>query len=252
MLLSDNLNSENVGIIVLLESMNDRLPKKTICVATTHILFNPKRGDCKLAQLIYLLASIDRMAFRGLELNEKKARYHPTIICGDFNLAYKSVLYNFLRSSQLPNYREYNRCLMSGQLETSAQESFIEGSLLPESLGISDKSQFKSENERRLLTNKPDLFGGETLEHPFSLHSVYKHYNKIRNDYEITTCLRDSKKTVDYILYHSELDQDINEEELNLVARLELFHEAQVANFFLPSRYFPSDHFMLGAKFCLD
>ncbi len=32
------------------------------CVATTHLLFNPKAGEVKLAQLGYLLAELHRMA----------------------------------------------------------------------------------------------------------------------------------------------------------------------------------------------
>ena len=45
---------ENVGIILLLESTRSQ---KILCIANTHILFNPKRGDAKLAQLMLFLAT---------------------------------------------------------------------------------------------------------------------------------------------------------------------------------------------------
>jgi protein angel len=246
-------SSENVGIILLLESAESEFPNRLLCVATTHIFFNPKRGDFKLAQLVYLLACLDRVAHRGMALNGKKSAYFPTILCGDFNFYCQSKLYEFMRTSSFSDYRQYSRQLLSGQLETSVAEDFIGESLLPEWFGVTDRSQFKSESKRR-GAQREALFGGEHLSHPFCFASAYKHYNKVRNDFEVTTCHKDAKKTVDYIFYHSELSQGSKGEksEMNLMGRLELFHERQLMDYLMPNRVYPSDHFMIAAKFSIS
>ncbi|XP_005089652.1 uncharacterized protein LOC101847300 [Aplysia californica] len=59
------LDRENVGVIVLLEPRSDVYSGavRRLCVATTHLLFNPRRGDVKLAQLVLFLAEIDKQAY---------------------------------------------------------------------------------------------------------------------------------------------------------------------------------------------
>lgn len=55
------LNRDNVGIIAKL-SLRDS-PETQIVVATTHLLYNPRRNDVRLAQIQLLLAEIERIAF---------------------------------------------------------------------------------------------------------------------------------------------------------------------------------------------
>lgn len=55
------LNRDNVGIIAKL-SLRDS-PETQIVVATTHLLYNPRRNDVRLAQTQLLLAEIERFAF---------------------------------------------------------------------------------------------------------------------------------------------------------------------------------------------
>ena len=61
------LDRDNVGIILLLRPSSSIYSGTTraICVATTHLLFNPRRGDVKLAQLMMFLAEIDKVAAQG-------------------------------------------------------------------------------------------------------------------------------------------------------------------------------------------
>lgn len=59
-----------------------------ICVANTHLLFNPKRGDIKLGQLTVL--------FQGIEEIIKSSKSDPNAIipvaiCGDFNFTTDSL-----------------------------------------------------------------------------------------------------------------------------------------------------------------
>lgn len=55
------LNRDNVGIIAKL-SLRDN-PETQVVVATTHLLYNPRRNDVRLAQIQLLLAEIERIAF---------------------------------------------------------------------------------------------------------------------------------------------------------------------------------------------
>ena len=240
---------ENVGIILLLESTRSQ---KILCIANTHILFNPKRGDAKLAQLMLFLAHLDRVAYRGLQTDQKKPEYHPTLVCGDFNMDFRSKLYEFMRTSRLYNFRCLNRNLLSGQLETTGSDLCIENTILPRELGISDKSQFKHENDKRFKTKKnQDIFGGDDIGHAFNFESVYKHHSADNSSFEVTICLDETKRTVDFIFFHSETDNATNESEMSLEARLELFTMSDLKNVVLPCKYYPSDHFMIAGKFCI-
>jgi protein angel len=265
--------------------------EKLICIATTHILYNPKRGDCKLAQVQLLLAHLDRMAFRCSKLIDNKLipTYWPTILCGDFNCSNTSKLYEFIVESKLKNYKELNRNDLSGQFHNINSIRQIEFTILPEHIGISDQSQFKIEVEERFKKVSNDKgddleiycsYGSNHLRHKFNFKSAYKHYNE-NNELEITSIVGDEpKKSVDYIFYHSEtknndnLDNIVSENvqnetntvskkrgnnneeyvknELELIATLGLFSINQLDNVYLPNKHFPSDHFLLAAKFELN
>lgn len=71
------------------ELRND--PKVRFVVATTHLLYNPKRQDIRLAQVQILLAELNRIA------KAETANGHlPIILSGDFNLEPHSVPYNLI------------------------------------------------------------------------------------------------------------------------------------------------------------
>lgn len=110
--------SENVALIVLLKPKSRFFEEKLLCVATTHLLYNPKRGDCKLAQIQLFLAHLDRVSHRATELIDGKLNisYHPIILCGDFNLTSESLLYDYLSSGRLANYKEMNSYYLSGMV----------------------------------------------------------------------------------------------------------------------------------------
>ena len=115
-----NLDRENVAILALLEPKNPYLKAKgiKIVVATTHLLFNPKRGDIKINQIRLLLAEIHQMACKengrsllnghDQTLSEDLASdnlasqdlasndCHPVILCGDFNTLPGSPIHQFL------------------------------------------------------------------------------------------------------------------------------------------------------------
>lgn len=96
------LDRHNVGIVVLLQPAAPRGPAvaeegPVLCVANTHLLFNPRRGDVKLAQLAVMLAEIDRT----VKSCKVKGRRCDVILCGDFNAVPHMPLYQLITSGQL-------------------------------------------------------------------------------------------------------------------------------------------------------
>lgn len=92
------LDRDNVGLVVLLQP-NDTVgqsdPSTFICVANTHLLYNPRRGDIKLAQLAILLAEIRKLSCLP------DGSTNPVVLCGDFNSTPWSPLYSFLTTGRL-------------------------------------------------------------------------------------------------------------------------------------------------------
>lgn len=92
------LDRDNVGLVVLLQptdgpsSLNRT---SSICVANTHLLYNPRRGDIKLAQLAILLAEIGQLS------RLPNGSTSPVVLCGDFNSTPLSPLYRFLTTGCL-------------------------------------------------------------------------------------------------------------------------------------------------------
>lgn len=98
------LDRDNVALIALLKPVaggsGGFASDFRLCVSTTHLLFNPRRGDIKLAQLCLLLAEIDRLALRG-EAADGSPLYCPIVLCGDMNSEPHSPLYAFLTQGTL-------------------------------------------------------------------------------------------------------------------------------------------------------
>ncbi|NXJ78474.1 ANGE1 protein, partial [Trogon melanurus] len=137
----DILNRDNVGLVLLLQPL---LPEgldleavSPLCVANTHVLFNPRRGDIKLAQMALLLAEIDKIA------KTTKGSYYPVILCGDLNSVPDSPLYKFIRNGEL-SYYGMPAWKVSGQEDFSQQlySRKLPAPLWPSSLGITDNCQY--------------------------------------------------------------------------------------------------------------
>ncbi|RHY36020.1 hypothetical protein DYB34_000058 [Aphanomyces astaci] len=86
------LDRHNVALAL---SLTYKPTKDTVVVATTHILFNPRRGDVKLAQMQLLLSTLHALNIPHV------------ILCGDFNVTPKSALYAFLSKGRLDGTTVY-------------------------------------------------------------------------------------------------------------------------------------------------
>lgn len=138
------LDRDNVGLVALLKPKDfDRCdPDFRLCVSTTHLLFNPRRGDIKLAQLCLLLAEIDRMAFRGVGA-ENRPSYFPVILCGDMNSEPHSPLYSFVTHGAL-HYAGLLSGDISGQSDGANRGRTVPLEDCLHQLDISDNSQYRS------------------------------------------------------------------------------------------------------------
>ncbi|NXA13958.1 ANGE2 protein, partial [Sapayoa aenigma] len=263
------LDRDNVGLVLLLQPRLHCKPSAAVCIANTHLLYNPRRGDIKLTQLAMLLAEIASVA------RQKDGSFCPIIICGDFNSVPGSPLYRFIKEGKL-NYEGLAIGKVSGQEQFPRGQRILSIPIWPKKLGISQncvyeiKQQQKEENAgEKLEVEKLDktqeiVIASEKLssklQHHFKLSSVYSHYFPETGIPEVTTCHSRSAVTVDYIFYSAEKDdttaqpgaEDSFNGGLKLLGRLALLTEKDLWTVNgLPNENNSSDHLPLLAEFRL-
>ncbi|KAM4690841.1 protein angel homolog 1 isoform 2-T2 [Rhinophrynus dorsalis] len=138
----DLLNRDNVGLVLLLrplspEGLEDAPSPLPLCVANTHLLYNPRRGDIKLAQLAFFLAEIDKVSRTPM------GSHCPIILCGDLNATPRSPLYRLLSDGWL-NYSGLPAGKVSGQERDYNNTNWrtIPSPLLPDIVGVTDCCQY--------------------------------------------------------------------------------------------------------------
>lgn len=143
------LDRHNVAIIVVLRPiMGQESEVKTmgppLCVANTHLLFNPRRGDVKLAQLAILLAEVDTVA----KTYKAKGEHCNIILCGDFNSVPHTPLYQLITKSKL-YFQGLPAWMISGQEDLSSKTHWnnLHAPLWPDTLGITNNCQYTSVNQ---------------------------------------------------------------------------------------------------------
>ncbi|XP_045596757.1 uncharacterized protein [Procambarus clarkii] len=279
------LDRDNIGLIAKLLPVSQ--PNSApLCIATTHLLYNPNRHDVKLAQIVLLLSEIDRLSYEGEKGGITK--YCPVIVTGDFNAEPHSSLIQFLKEGRL----QYEGLARKTLTRHGAIGSLLGPELFPQSLGLTDRCQhavlaqsrylentrgpiFSLSDKRRLEeslihlyhsdreclphNNSNTLYQGRTpsgwFSHGFNFHSVYRHrLNRLGRAPEATTH-QNGWTTVDYMLYSRNYSSSLNrpvEGNLKLLARYGLLSGPEADRFApLPSSVCPSDHFPLAAQFLL-
>lgn len=262
------LDRHNVALLAKFRPRPSRKSKYDhhFCVATTHLLYNPRGHDIKLAQSAVLLAELDRFAYAGKE--RSRHSYYPVILTGDLNLTPDSFVYNFLEQGLCQYEGLSSRCLDFGPGQR------MDNVLLPKYLGINDECQHvlvrdARRNKNKCLDDKGEQqtflhhtsvqkskdkvqnllpYGSGSLSHAFGLRSVYKPVHGV-------STLQNSYVMVDYIFYSTRFSPTLQkyiEGNLKLLARLKLLHgyECERMGGF-PSETCPSDHLCLIANFLL-
>lgn len=147
------MDRDNVAVVVLLKpNVTGRVSRHAnnlVCVSNTHLLFNKKRGDIKLAQLACLFAEIEEIA-RISPPGEANLTYHPIICCGDFNSTPFSPIYDFVVRGFL-DYNGMHRDNFSGQ--SHFRKSFppwqaLSNNIIPWELGITTSCIKRNESSQ--------------------------------------------------------------------------------------------------------
>ncbi|XP_051265465.1 LOW QUALITY PROTEIN: protein angel homolog 2 [Dicentrarchus labrax] len=263
------LDRDNVGLVVLLQP-NDTTgqsdPSAFICVANTHLLYNPRRGDIKLAQLAILLAEINRLS------RLPDGSTNPVVLCGDFNSTPRSPLYSFLTTGSL-DYRGLQISTVSGQENSPRGQRLLTSPIWSQSLGIDYQCQYKNKPTAESSCDSPtavegaisnltveDLankaavaFNRSRIEHGLKLQSSYQHHLMPDGRPEITTYHSRTAMTVDYILYTPESIAPLllpAGRGLHLLGRLSLVGQSELEEVSgLPNHHHSSDHLPLLASF---
>lgn len=263
------LDRDNVGLVLLLQP-NDGVarsdPSAFICVANTHLLYNPRRGDIKLAQLAILLAEIRRLS----RLQDGSS--NPVVLCGDLNSTPWSPLYSFLTTGCL-EYQGMQIGMVSGQEWSPRNQRLLPSPLWSQSLGINHQCQYETKQPAESSSTGPAAVEGaisnltvedpETkaaaasnrgrIEHGLKLQSSYRHRLLPDGRPEITTCHSRTAMTVDYILYTPEpivCPSHFGGRGLQLLGRLSLVGQPEVEEVKgLPNQQNSSDHLPLLARF---
>jgi len=262
-----------------------------LCIANTHLLFNPRRGDVKLAQMMLLLSEIDRLSHLDDFSYPLRSVYHPTLICGDFNSEPYSQLYEFMRHGRI-NFAETIIRLMGVKREEgykdeggySKSQQPLSNDFLNVKAGITDRCQYLEACKARVerLGNvSADVMsallaqGTGSVLHQHNLVSVFDHIKTrhaadrgpdgVRNltESESTTCHKSANCTVDYIFFSPSLAPpsesaggtartEVSQDQLRLLARLTLPTASDMESTGgLPNEVLSSDHIPLLAKFAL-
>nr|XP_044997562.1 protein angel homolog 2 isoform X3 [Jaculus jaculus] len=263
------LDRDNVGLVLLLQPKIPCAASPSICVANTHLLYNPRRGDIKLTQLAMLLAEISSVAHR------KDGSFCPIVMCGDFNSVPGSPLYSFIKEGKL-NYEGLAIGKVSGQEQSSRGQRILSIPIWPPNLGISQNCVYEVQQVPKVEKTDGDLTRAQLektevlvadekltsrLQHHLSLSSVYSHYSPDTGVPEVTTCHSRSAITVDYIFYSADKESAAGSPGaevalvggLKLLARLSLLTEQDLWTINgLPNENNSSDHLPLLAKFRLE
>ncbi|KAF0044449.1 hypothetical protein F2P81_003607 [Scophthalmus maximus] len=146
---SELLNRHNVGIVLLLRPVvthgsETHARGPLLCVANTHLLFNPRRGEVKLAQLAMMLAEIDSV----VKSCKAKGERCNVVFCGDFNSVPHMPLYHLITTGEL-HYQGLPAWMISGQEDLSYKTHCFRlfAPLWSSSLGITDNCQYRTVND---------------------------------------------------------------------------------------------------------
>lgn len=206
------LNRDNVGIIAVLKPKQDLSRKSNLIVANTHLLFNPKRDEIRLAQLKLFLSELEDLSIDDESDHMCEDRFHPTILCGDFNSPPDSEIINFISNRPSP-------------------------SVTMESIQVNVNATIEEDDDLNLNSLLELPFSN--YQHPFKFLSVYDSHNKEGQPLVSTF----SGRIVDYMFYTSRL---------RLESYKELITEAQLKSIGpIPNDEYPSDHVTLVARFSI-
>ncbi|XP_060809590.1 protein angel homolog 1 isoform X2 [Amyelois transitella] len=236
------LNRDNIGVMVKLVPRG--MPFLPIVVATTHLLYNPKRTDVRLAQLQVLLAELDRFAY-----NCREPGHLPIILTGDLNSTPESAVIQLLDRGYVSasTFRDSSDWKRIGVTDNCQHLSVVLDRLEGRPSCFSNVKIYNSEYSKDVPGHSPSpaeysvMFNSGAIGHSLKLVSAY---DRCKPDgHQEASTFQDRWVTVDYV-YYSYCSN------LNLLERLRLptAQECQALGS-LPNDVYASDHLALATLF---
>lgn len=271
------LCKDNIGLVILLQESSTG---KKMVVATTHLLFSPKREDIRLAQVARLLATIEAMS-RGEEGDRAKqpssstrsregceagpagrargscSERLPIVLTGDLNSCPQSPVVALLQGAQvrlggnleLDTMGVTVQCMWPTMHYQGAQPR-LGASLALGTSGIVQQCETPTSHnqgsKKEAATHEKKNKSQQEKQQEMLIHNL--NFTSVHNlgphSQEVSTH-HNSWLLVDYIFYNPDSG-------LRLLSHLSLPSTYQAANLgSLPSFVSPSDHFPLIADFIL-
>lgn len=198
------LSRDNVGLIAVLSptsshhQVTHEEQRQCVVVSTTHLLYNPRRHDIKLAQLQVLFSELDRIAYKGQ--SNGKNQYYPIILTGDFNFTPQSNVYNFVTRGHV-RFKGLGTKLLTPVHHGRA----LGNELIPANLGITDQCQHSHIANSRANDTSPGIssstFASGELSHNLKFRPVY-YLNPVQHpQYEKVTSYQDGWVVVDHMFF---------------------------------------------------
>ncbi|XP_017479908.1 PREDICTED: protein angel homolog 2-like [Rhagoletis zephyria] len=254
--ISNLLDKDNVALLVKLNPIgfNNKSTDTDLVIANTHLLFNPKRGDIKIAQLRLLLAEIQQFArteqclstsANRPQLDPFKLKYSPIIFCGDMNSEPSSPLIRFIKDGRA-NFNGLLSGDISGQREGIQRgRELLHRELMLRGIGTNScyKQQSGIYNCDAVASTSADFsVQNLAIEHVFKLASAYPAIDEFgKKFYSMSTYL--DIGFVDHIFY------SFKHENLRLSAFRQLLTKRNLNTIgTFPNSVLGSDHIALSAK----
>lgn len=240
------LDRDNIGLVCVLALVED--PSKIVIFGTTHILFNEKRGDLKLTQLILMTKTLKKA---------KKKYGGSVILSGDFNVTPSSAIYKLISTGSLDLARA-SQYFLGGKMTSLpidlyeavriAKRAFYEA---PEPKYLKQNSQLifymhnlgldisEGKAKPTFKNRRPSDQLSSLVNFPLALKSSYK--SILGKETFPTQFLPRQRTTVDYIWFEGQI----------LPKRVLMCPSFASLNQFqtIPNEVIPSDHFPLLAEF---
>jgi len=212
------LNRDNVGIVCRLLPRGRDLP--ALVVGTTHLLFNRKRSDVRLAQIGVFLAEVDRLSWIN-------GRNCPTVLTGDFNSSTDSEIYQLL---------------IQGSVDYAGFPN-------PAKLGLTDTCQWEK-HLRDTDQGERVVFGSGSISQRLGFTSIHQEWERRNDPNRVVSTNHGDWTNVDFVLYSGGGRGTAGS--LDLVSRYVLPRWSDMQTIGrIPSDVCPSDHFPLLADFLL-
>lgn len=209
-------------------------------VSTTHLLFNPKREDIRLAQTQLLLAELEKFSRESSESN----KYIPIILVGDFNAQQDSNVYQLIIGKNIN--------IMKTGIKFHSKKPFGNRSILPNEMGITDACKYFEHANKNNILRKSSHFNSGTIKHNLNMISTVQAEEKLETG-ELASTFHKAWIMVDYIFY-SKCDSNapIIEPKLTLLQNLRLpTKDICITIGPIPNSKIGSDHYSVAAKFSI-